>query len=130
MTIYEKRANVLRSSLTKESIDAFQSCMESLTATSMETSTNGSSQKEMIVRSLLASDWVNKFEMRLSKKFDSLPLLGGDASVLLADEDSFTQDLRRDSSEIEKTFQKSLNASFEGTLLLVKLIEGYLIPTE
>ena len=129
MTVYEKRANVLRSSLTKEAIDAFQSCMESLTSTNMETSTNGSSQKEMIVRSLLASDWVNKFEMRLSKKFDSLPLLGGSASVLLTDEDSFTQDLRRDSSEVEKTFQKSLNASFEGKLLLVRLLEGHLVST-
>ncbi len=118
MTIYENRANVVRSSLTKEAIDAFQSCMESLTAGSGETSTNGSSQKEMIVRSLLASNWVNKFEVTVSQKFDSLPLLVGSTSSLLADENSFTQDLRRDSSEIEKTFQKSLNASFEGTFRL------------
>ena len=112
MTIFEKRANVVRSSLTKEAIDAFQSCMESLTASSRESST-GSSQKEMIVRSLLASNWVNKYEVKVSQKFDSLPLIVGSTNILLADENSFTQDLRRDSSEIEKTFQKSLNASFE-----------------
>ena len=128
MTIYERRNVVVRSSLAKEAICAFQSCIESPTAKNGETSTNSSSQKESVVRSLLASDWVNKFEMCLSRKSDLLSLIGGKACSILADENSFTQDLRRDVSEIEKTFQKSLNLSFEGTSLLsILFIEGYFL---
>jgi hypothetical protein len=118
MTIYERRNVVLRNSLTKEAIVAFQSCMEPPTAQDGETSTNGSSQKEIVVRSLLASDWVQKFEMSLSRKMDPVSLLNDITFSILTDETSFTQDLCRDSSEIEKSFQKSLNLSFEGRSFL------------
>ena len=118
MTIYEKRNVVLRSSLTKEAIVAFQSCMEPPTSQDSKTSTDGSSQKELVVRSLLASDWVRKFEMILSRKKDLVSLVNDIAFSILTDETSFTQDLCRDSSEIEKSFQKSLNLSFEGRSFL------------
>lgn len=121
MTIYEKRNVALRSSFTQEAIIAFQSCVEAPKAPGGETSKSGSSQKEIVVRSLLASDWVNKFEMRLLRKFDSVSLLDGTEFSLLADENLFIQDMRRDSSDIEKSFQKSLNSSFEGMSFLCKV---------
>ncbi len=115
MTIYESRNAVLRNSFTKEAIVAFQNCIESLAAKNEETNANGSSQKETIVRSLLANDWVNKFEMSLLRKNDPISLLDSSAHSILADENSFIRDMCHDSSEIEKSFQKSLNSSFEGT---------------
>lgn len=118
MTIYERRNVVLRNSLTKEAITAFQSCMESLASKNEETNPNGSSQKEIIVRSLLANDWVNKFELSLLRKNDPISLLDGSADSILADENSFIRDMCQDSSEIEKSFQKSLNSSFEGTSVI------------
>lgn len=110
---------MLRDSLTKEAIVAFQSCMES-PAQDGESNTGSSSQKEIVVRSLLSSDWVQKFEMSLSRRKDPVSLIRGGALSILADESSFTQDLHRDSSEIEKSFQKSLNSSFEGTSMIFK----------
>ena len=115
MTIHERRNVILRSALTQESFIAFQSCMESPIAPDGEIGLKGSSQKELVVRALLASDWVQKFEMSLSRKSDSISLVGDRALDILADENSFTKDLSKDASEIEKSFQKSLNASFEGT---------------
>lgn len=122
MTIYKRRNVVLRNALTKEAIIAFQSCMESPTAQNDRTKANGSSQKEIIVRTVLSSDWVQKFEMSLSRKNDSISLIHGRASSILKDEKLFTKGLYEDSSEIEKSFQKSLNASFEGALLLCYFI--------
>ena len=118
MTIFEGRNIVLRNSLTKEAMVAFQSCTDTSGTQNSETSRKSLSQKETIVRSLLASDWVQKFEMRLSRENDSVSLLVDTPFSILTDEKSFTQDLARDSSEIEKSFQKSLNSAFEGTLCL------------
>jgi len=113
MTIYERRNIVLRNSLTEEAIVAFQSCIEPPMVLDGRASPNTSSQKETLVRALLASDWVRKFEMTLSRKTDSIKLVDDDAVNILASENLFAQDLRKDSSEIEKAYQKSLNASFE-----------------
>ena len=110
----------MRNALTHEAINAFQSCMESPIVPDGETSTKGSSQKEVVVRALLASDWVQKFEMTLSRKTDYISLVEDGALDILANENSFTQDLCKDSSEIEKYFQKSLNASFEGTFYVTQ----------
>ena len=114
MTIYEKRGAVLRNTLTKESIVAFQSCIEPSVFLDAETNKTISSQKETLVRELLASDWVQKFEISLFRKTDAISLVDCDAANMLTSEDLFAQDLGRYSSAIEKAYQTSLNASFEG----------------
>ena len=115
MTINEKRNVVVRSSLTNEAINALKSCLEPPTFKDGETTKNGSSQKEIVVRSLLASEWVQKFQMNHPLTENSISLIDERAHCILKYEDSFKQDMNRDSSEIEKSFQKSLNSSFEGT---------------
>ena len=127
MTIYEGRNVVLRDGLTKEALTAFQGCLESSTVENEEKNPSGSSQKEILVRSLLASDWVQKFEVNLLRKNDSISLLEDSANSILVDENSFIQEMCRYSTEVEKSFEKSLNSSFEGTLFIsVYFSIGYL----
>ena len=114
MTIYEKRNIVLRTSLSNEAINALKSSLELPTFIDGESTKNGSSQKEIVVRSLLASEWVQKFQINHSQETNSISLIDDGATSILKYEDSFNQDMSRDSSEIEKSFQKSLNSSFEG----------------
>ena len=115
MTIFEGRNSVMRNALTQETVSAFHSCMDAPIVQNDEAGRSSSSQKELIVRELLASDFVQKFEMILSRKNDSISLIQKTESSILADEYSFTHDMSKESLEIEKSFQKSLNASFEGT---------------
>lgn len=115
MTIYEGRNVVLRNALSKEALFAFQRCLESSTVKNEETTSNGSSQKEVLVRSLLASDWVTTFELKMLRNNDSISLIDDNAHSILLDENSFIQEMCRYSTEVEKSFEKSLNSSFEGT---------------
>eukprot|EP00536_Pseudo-nitzschia_multiseries_P005145 jgi/Psemu1/11845/gm1.11845_g len=78
-----------------------------------ETGTSVSAQKETLVRALLASDWVQKFQMTRSRKSNSITLVHPTAESMLANESIFVQNLGKESSEIEKAYQKSLNAAFE-----------------
>ena len=115
MTIHGRRNALVRNALTREAMNAFQSCMESPIITDGESGSKVQSHKEVVVRALLASDFVGKFEMSLSRVNDTISLVEQRGFDILADEYSFTQELRRDASEIENSFQKSLNGSFEGT---------------
>jgi hypothetical protein len=114
MTIHERRNTPIRNALTREAMNAFQSCMESPIIPDGETGSKGPSHKEVVVRALLASDFVGKFEMGISRQNDTVSLVEERGFDMLADEYSFTQELRKDASEIENSFQKSLNGSFEG----------------
>lgn len=112
MTIHGRRNALVRNALTREAMNAFQSCMESPIITD---GSKVQSHKEVVVRALLASDFVGKFEMSLSRVNDAISLVEERGFDMLADEYSITQELRRDASEIENSFQESLNGSFEGT---------------
>ena len=116
MTIYERRNAPIQNALNKEALIAFQSCVESPIIPDNDTgSYRKKSNKEVVVRTLLASDWVRNFEMGLSRQNDSISLLEGTIMNILVDEYSFNIELRKDESDVENSFQKSLNGSFEGT---------------
>jgi hypothetical protein len=111
MTIYERRNSVLKESLSHEAYGAFQSSMESRVVPSDQGETKNLSQKELMVRSLLVSTWINKFHGRLRGE-------GASTVVAMLKDDSLAQGLSSDTNEIEDAFQKSLNSAFEGTHFL------------
>jgi hypothetical protein len=96
--------------MTREAYTAFRSIMESKTETSQLVDTRTSSDKEWMVRSLLASEWISKFETSRitsgSQDESSAPLR--------LQKSLFMASIARDSTGIEAAFQKSLNSSFEG----------------
>jgi hypothetical protein len=93
MTIFEKRNAILRDFFSAEELLAFQSSIESDLSFGDQDETKVPSQKEVIIRGLLTSEWVTKFDSGGNINQDST--LNG-------------------SAEIEAAFQKSLNPSFEG----------------
>jgi hypothetical protein len=107
MTIYERRNSVLKESLSHEAYGAFQSSMESRVVPSDQGETKHLSQKELMVRSLLVSTWINKFHGRLRGE-------GASTVVAMLKDDSLARGLSSDTKEIEDAFQKSLNSAFEG----------------
>ena len=115
MTIHERRNSVLKDSLSLEAYGAFQSSMESRIVPSDQVETKNLSQKELMVRGLLVSTWINKFHGRLRSEGTSNVHKG--VAAMLKD-DSLAQGLSSDAKEIEDAFQKSLNSAFEGKFIL------------
>jgi hypothetical protein len=109
-TLSERRSALLQDLMNREAYTAFRSIMESKTETSQLVDTRTSSDKEWMVRSLLASEWISKFETSRitsgSQDESSAPLR--------LQKSLFMASIARDSTGIQAAFHKSLNSSFEG----------------
>jgi len=111
MTVYDKRSSILQDSLTMESFLAFQSSLESQVFPKNETETKAFSQKELSVRGLLASEWVTQFECGLAMTASYANEYTTSKSLIK--DSALTRDLLVDSKEIDCSFQRSLDSSFE-----------------
>ena len=107
-TLFEKRKSIFQDLLTKEANSAFRSTMEKKSDLCQPENSKPMSEKEMMVRRLLSSEWVNKFESSSTK--------GGprdsESSLAVLQNESFAR--IDDSTAIDSAFQRSLNDAFEG----------------
>ena len=122
-TTYERRKDVLRTSLTQDAYGALQACLESpvLSSSNDTPQSKAPFSKEMLVRRLLLSDWVTKFQDVDISRGIVIPcmLKVGNESTMLSSKDTpqggtmVMQDLSHEATEIVKSFEKALNACFE-----------------
>jgi hypothetical protein len=116
VTVFDRRNEVLRASLSEQAYE----CLEmSLAVPPSPPSEPGSpvksSQKEVLVRSLIGSDWVTKFQdveiregLPLPEQLKTTygdPTLGQSATAM--------DELRLQSNDIVSSFEKALNVCFE-----------------
>lgn len=113
--IFERRNEVLKASLSEEAFDELRSCLEPTLSTTNDVVAAPSSQKEALVRNLLFSSWVTKFQdvdirgrVSLPEQLQTQALRNTDQSGVSA-----IEDLHNESDEIVRSFEKSLNVCFE-----------------
>lgn len=122
LTSYKGRNEVLRTSLSPESFEALQSCLEvpSLSTEEPASSSPGkaASPKETMVRTLLSSSWITRFQdvdirdgiaipeqLELGNKIEQLDSTSCGAQAV--------KELVTESSAIVDNFEKALNSCFE-----------------
>lgn len=115
VAIFERRNEVLKTSLSSEAFEALRSCLEVTPPTTQETGATPPSQKEVLVRNLLFSTWVAKFQdvdirgrVSLPEQLQAPALSSTDQTGISA-----IEDLLNESDEIVRSFEKSLNVCFE-----------------
>ena len=115
VTIFERRNEVLKSCLSQEAFEALRSCLEVALASQSENTAATGSQKEFLVRALLHSSWVTKFQDVDIRGRVSLPeqLQTRGTSNSQQTGVSAIEDLLNESDEIVRSFEKSLNVRFE-----------------
>jgi hypothetical protein len=124
VTTFERRNEVLRTCLSSEAFEAFQSCLEATTTTPSESRSPSKthSSKEILVRNLLFSDWVTQFQDVEQKGNVSLPeqLQTGKNGGSEPSQRGLgvIEELSVESRAIVGTFEKALNVCFE------KYLEG------
>jgi hypothetical protein len=115
IAIFDRGNEVLRASLSAEAFNALRSCLDVVPTPAKESSSPASSHKETLVRKLLSSSWVAKFQdvdirgrMSLPEQLQTTKTSSTDQTGISA-----IEDLLHESDEIVLSFEKSLNACFE-----------------
>jgi hypothetical protein len=119
VTIYERRSEVLRTSLSVTAFGAFESCLEAPPPPASDGGypSKSPSPKEVLVRTLLLSEWVTKFQDVDIKGNVSLPeqlqASVGDTNNTSSRGAIAIEELSLQGKEIVATFEKSLHSCFE-----------------
>lgn len=118
VAIVERRSEVLKASLSTEAFEAIKKSLEiSPSQQSSSRVKTGSSQKEILVRNLLLSDWVGGFQGVHVSEGGGIPMPAQLRQPSQATVDnqalSAVRDLLKESEDIMLSFEKSLNVCFE-----------------
>eukprot|EP00980_Cylindrotheca_fusiformis_P005609 scaffold1184_cov132-Cylindrotheca_fusiformis.AAC.30 len=115
VAIFERRKEVLKASLSLEAFEELRSCLEPTPIVIKQANSAPSNQKEAVVRNLLFSTWVARFQDVETRGKVSLPEQLQSSTIKNSDQKgvSAVEDLLNESDEIILSFEKSLNACFE-----------------
>ena len=118
-TVYDRRNEVLRTSLSDHAYECIEIALSVQVAQSPPSESGPqakSSQKEILVRSLLSSDWVTKFQDVEVREGLPMPEQLRTVDPAIRQGAVTMNELRSQSKEIIDSFEKALNVHFENYL--------------
>lgn len=120
LTTYERRKEVLRTSMSSDAYEALRSCLETPPSSSKEEVLQNKAHhsKEIAVRALLSSDWVTKYQDVDIKGGVSIPCMlcglgAGEGNNSSQGGARAIEELSLEDNKIVDSFEQSLNVCFE-----------------